>query len=61
MPTKDALLTAGLVLALLSPLGSTAQAQVQVDQPRARLGLYLDAGCALPDSTAVCDRSPLVV
>ena len=61
MPTKDALLTAGLVLALLSPLGSTAQAQVRTDQPRARLGLFLDASCALPDSAVVCDRSPVVV
>lgn len=81
MPTRDVLLTVGLVLALLSPLGSTVHAQepaaareapiliqsskgtiqVRTDQPRARLGLYLDAACALPDSAAVCDRSPVVV
>ena len=81
MPTRDVLLTAGLVLALLSPLGSTAQAQepagareapvlfrssertiqVRTDQPRARLGRFLDASCALPDSAAVCDRPPVIV
>ena len=35
--------------------------QVRTEQPRARLGLFLDASCALPDTTAVCDRPPVVV
>ena len=35
--------------------------QVLTDQPRARLGLYLDSNCVRPDATALCDRPPVVV
>ena len=72
------LVTAGAILALLSPLESKIRAQepaeapvlvrsldgtiqVLTDQPRARLGLFLDASCAPLDAAAVCTRPPVVV
>lgn len=78
MSRWDVLSAAGLVFALLSPLGSKLQGQepaeapvvvrslegtiqVLTDQPRARLGLYLDANCVRPDASALCDRPPVVV
>lgn len=78
MARWEVLFTAGTVLALLTPLGSTVQAQepadapvvvqslestiqVLTDQPRARLGLYLDANCVRLDAAALCDRPPVVV
>jgi membrane-associated protease RseP (regulator of RpoE activity) len=35
--------------------------QVLTDQPRARLGLYLEASCVNPEASAVCNRPPVVV
>ncbi|MGW8282705.1 MAG: PDZ domain-containing protein [Gemmatimonadota bacterium] len=35
--------------------------QVLPDQPRARLGVFLDAECAAPDAEGVCDRPPIVL
>jgi membrane-associated protease RseP (regulator of RpoE activity) len=35
--------------------------QVLTDQPRARLGLFLDTSCAPQDAETVCSRPPVVV
>ena len=78
MARRDLLLAAGTLVAFLSPLGWTAQAQepaaapvlvqsrdgtiqVLADQPRARLGLFLDANCARQDASIVCSRPPVVM
>ncbi len=79
MWTREVGLPAGLVVAALSLIASTAHAQeptpeatvrisspdgtyqVLPDQPRARLGLFLDPGCAVPDTDGVCTNPPIVV
>lgn len=78
MVRRDVLLTAGTLVAFLSALSSTVQAQepaeapvlvqsrdrtiqVLADQPRARLGLFLDANCAQQDASIVCSRPPVVM
>lgn len=40
---------------------SQGRFQVLTEQPRARLGLFLDANCAPADAEMVCQRPPVVV
>ena len=40
---------------------SQGRFQVLTEQPRARLGLFLDASCAPADAEMVCQRPPVVV
>ena len=78
MSRRDLLVTAGVLVAFLSPYGATMQAQepdaapvmvrshdgriqVLTDQPRARLGLFLDTSCAPQDAETVCSRPPVVL
>lgn len=46
---------------VLLPAPPAGTYQMLPDRPKARLGLFLDAACAAPDSEGVCARPPVVL